>query len=257
MGRSTLDHRLISTQKLTIQKIFKMKIVQSLAFGLFAAGSASPMVPLPFESKNFQSAIQSDGICARQAFNASTDEVVWQQCYYDDNGYYGITASKGTWDDAVEKCEKAGGQLLSFTDSATSKNADEDKDYCAYTVLSDAGYKGEILLFSGRPESRSQDTANENWLWCPEVSATESVTPNKCNSQFFPSPIQQQNGDSNGDKYSNWKLDNSDKRKGDYMGGYVSENAHGNDFDQYGWLLREEQEINNDLVHAMCYYSCP
>ena len=127
-----------------------MKIVQSLAFGLFAAGSASPMVPLPFESKNFQSAIQSDDICTKPA---GTDEIAWQECYTDKNGYYGITASKGTWDDAVEKCEKAGGQLLSFTDSLESYKADDDKDYCAFSTLLNAGYKGEILLFSGRPES--------------------------------------------------------------------------------------------------------
>ena len=34
------------------------------------------------------------------------------------------------------------------------------------------------------------------------------------------------------------------------------ENGNGNDFDSYGWVLGETKEVNNDKVHAMCYFPC-
>merc|ERR1711923_436429 len=254
MGRSTLDHRLISTQKLSIQKIFKMKIVPSLAFGLFTVGAASPMIPLPFESKNFQSAIQSDDICKKPA-NPSNGEIAWKQCYWDNNGYYGIVNQKYNWDDAKSACQAAKGNLLSFTDSATSQTQDGDRDYCAFTMIVDEGYNGELILYSGRVETKNK----KDWFWCPDATGNGAVGPSKClptpagSSTGLPSPVPEA-GDN---RYSNWKVRSEDSlREGEYMGGYISVNGNGNDFDSYGWVLGQTNEVNNDKVHAMCYFPC-
>ena len=82
--------------------------------------------------------------------------VKWQQCYFEKNQWYGITDIAMTYEEAVQTCNKAGGELASITSSSI--------DQCAFTAMKTAEVNEELVLFSGRYFDLVSD-----WFWCPRL----------------------------------------------------------------------------------------
>ena len=154
----------------------------------------------------------------------SNDYIDWYSCAsnFDGSAWYGITKGVYDYHTAVELCSCLGAELVSPVNNGM--------EICARSVILESSYFDQLVLFSGRYDS----VTDNRWEWCPAAELEDGLQCQSYLGQYFGAV----------NYFANMNL------PGECMGAVLNSNFN------YYWDIRECSSITSSPAKAICRFNC-